>query len=238
MTPHVLILLHTETEEPGSITAFLDQQQARITTVKLFDAEPLPPDPCVFSLIVAMGGTMNVYETTAFSFLRNEPAFLRAAMTAHVPVLGVCLGAQLIARACDAPVIKSPQPEVGWFPITLTPAAAQEPAFAGIPSELTVLQWHEDMALLPDGAVLLASSPACPHQAFRVGSALALQFHVEMTHALLSQWTHDKKHLRHIAEDFPRFGVRLQPHATRIYENLWRDVTVHAAQAASELHAD
>lgn len=236
--PHVLILLHTATEEPGSITGFLDQQRARVTVVKLFDGVPLPADPCVFNCIIAMGGTMNVYESDAFPFLRDEPAFLHAAMRAHVPVLGVCLGAQLIARACGAPVVKSPQPEVGWYPITLTPAAAQEPAFAGIPAELTVLQWHEDMAMLPESAVLLASSPACPHQAFRVGSALALQFHVEMTQELLAQWTHDKPHLRHIATEFSHFGVRLQPHATRIYEHFWHAVTAHAAQAASVSRAE
>lgn len=224
MTPRVLVLLHTITEEPGSISDFLSHQRAHVTTAHLYAGDPLPSDPCAFDFIIAMGGTMNVYETDAFPFLRDEPTFLRAAMDAHIPVLGVCLGAQLIARACGKPVVKSPQPEIGWFPIRFTPAAADEPALNGLPSQLTVLQWHEDMAILPDGATLLASSPACPHQAFRIGSALALQFHVEMTHDLLNKWTNDKPDLRQIANDFSRYGVQLQPYATRIYENIWRDV--------------
>ncbi len=225
MTPCVLFLLHTESEEPGSLAAFVEQRGALPQYARLYAGDALPDDPRAYDWIVAMGGTMNVYEDERFPFLRAETAFLRTALAARVPVLGVCLGAQLIARACGARVVKSPQPEVGWFPITLTPAAAADPACDGLPPSLIVLQWHEDMAEVPAGAVLLASSPACPVQAFRIGSALALQFHVEMTHELLLKWTEDKPHLRHIADDHARYGADLDRHAAQLYARLWASIT-------------
>jgi len=230
MTPHVAVLLHTPTEKPGSLAAFLARQQARVTMLPLYDGAPVPDDPCRFDLLVVMGGTMNVDETERYPFLAAERRLVRDAMAARVPVLGICLGAQMIARACDTPVIKSPQAEVGWYSVQLTPAAAHEPACAGLPAEMTVLQWHEDMALLPDGAVLLATSAACPHQAFRLGTALALQFHVEMTQELLEEWTAGKPELRHIAADFARHGERLQAYAAHIYERVWNDVCIHARE--------
>ncbi|MCX7847163.1 MAG: type 1 glutamine amidotransferase [bacterium] len=227
MAPRVAVLLHTETEKPGSLADFLTAHGAEISYIALYAGHPLPPDPRAFDLIVVMGGTMNVYETAAFPFLRDEPDFIARAMAAHIPVLGICLGAQLIALACGVPVIKSPQPEVGWFSVTLTPDATHEPAFSGFPPSFTVLQWHEDMATLPAGAVLLATSQACPHQAYRIGSALALQFHIEMTHPLLQEWTADKPHLQGIADDFAQHGPTLLQLATRLYENLWSRLVTH-----------
>lgn len=222
MTPDVLFLLHTATEGPGTLAPFAVAQDARVRYAWLYAGAGLPADPRHYDLIVAMGGPMNVYEEDHYPFLREETAFLHTAIAANVPVLGVCLGAQLIAKACGARVVKAPRPEIGWFPITLCDAATHDPAFAGLPRECTVLHWHEDMALLPEDAVLLASSAACPHQAFRVGSALALQFHVEITHAMLADWTADKPALRHIADEHARFASALDSYAMRLYANLWQ----------------
>jgi GMP synthase-like glutamine amidotransferase len=228
MIANILFLIHTATEGPGTIAPYATTRGAQVHFAWLYAGAGLPADPRHYDLIVAMGGPMNVYEEDRHPFLREETAFLRAAIAANVPVLGVCLGAQLIAKACGARVVKASQPEIGWYPITLTAAAANDPAFAGLPRECTVLHWHEDMALLPEGAVLLASSVACPHQAFRVGAALAVQFHVEITHAMLADWTADKPALRHIADEHARFGPALDVYATHLYENLWRSFTFHA----------
>jgi len=227
MTPDVLFLLHTATEGPGTLAPFIAARGARAQYACLYAGAGLPADPRHYALIVAMGGPMNVDEEDRFPFLREETAFLRSAIAANVPVLGVCLGAQLIAKACGARVVKAPQPEIGWFPITLCDAAANDPAFAGLPRACTVLHWHEDMALLPAGAVLLASSAACPHQAFRVGSALALQFHVEITLAMLAAWTADKPALQHIAHDHARFASALDTYAIRLYANVWQSLHTH-----------
>ncbi|MCX7005194.1 MAG: type 1 glutamine amidotransferase [bacterium] len=223
----VLFLLHTATEGPGTIAPFVAARGARAHYACLYAGAGLPADPRHYDLIVAMGGPMNVDEEEHYPFLREETAFLRTAIAAKVPVLGVCLGAQLIAKACGARVAKAPRPEIGWYPITLCNAAANDPAFAGLPAECTVLHWHEDMALLPEGAVLLASSADCPHQAFRVGSALALQFHVEITLAMLAAWTADKPALQHIAADHTRHAPALDSYATRLYANLWQSFHTH-----------
>lgn len=222
MAPRVAFLLHTPTEKPGSLADFLTARGADARYFRLFDGDRVPRDPREFGLLVVMGGTMNVYQTDEFPFLAEEPALIARAIDAEVPVLGICLGAQLIARACGMPVVKSPQPEVGWYTVTLTPAASEEPLLKGLPPVLTVLQWHEDMAILPSDATLLATSAICPHQAFRVGSALGLQFHLEMTEPLLREWTSEKPQLQPIAEAFSQHGARLTQHAQHIYENLWQ----------------
>ncbi len=223
-TPDVLFLLHTPTEGPGTIAPFIAARGACVHDARLYAGAGVPADPRYFALIVAMGGPMNVDEEDRYPFLREETAFLRTAIAANVPVLGVCLGAQIIAKACGARVVKAPQPEIGWYPITLTATAVNDPIFAGLPRECIVLHWHEDMALLPDGAVLLASSAACPHQAFRIGSALALQFHVEITLAMLAAWTADKPARQHLATEHARHSSILARYTTTLYANLWQHI--------------
>ncbi len=225
MPANVLFLLHTATEGPGTIAPYAAARGAIAQYAYLYAGAGLPADPRHYDLIVAMGGPMNVNEQDRYPFLREETAFLRSAIAANVPVLGVCLGAQLIAKACGARVVKAPQPEIGWYPITHTAAAAGDPALAGLPREGIVLHWHEDMFLLPDGAVLLASSTACPHQAFRIGSALALQFHVEITHAMLVAWTADKPARQHVAAAYARHSSALAHYTTTLYANLWQRIS-------------
>jgi GMP synthase (glutamine-hydrolysing) len=138
-------------------------------------------------LVVILGGPIGVYEGDRYPFLRGELAAIRARLDAKRATLGVCLGAQTIAKALGAEVAPGPAKEIGWGSIALTEAGKRSvlAPFADVP----VLHWHGDNASLPPGAVNLASTPACPHQAFAVGETiLALQFHIEADPARIEQW--------------------------------------------------
>ena len=114
---------------------------------------------------------------------------IERAATAGKPVLGVCLGAQLVAKALGARVYRNPVKEIGWYPITWTEAAGHDALLTGLAGEETVFHWHGETFDLPAGAEWLASSVACRHQAFRVGdSAYGLQFHLEVTPEMISDW--------------------------------------------------
>jgi GMP synthase (glutamine-hydrolysing) len=131
---------------------------------------------------------MGAYEDHGHAWLAAEKRFLRDAVEQDVPVWGVCLGAQLLAASLGARVYPGPRPEVGVLPVELTEAAAADPVFGAAPGRMPTLQWHGDTFDLPDGATLLASSPAYRNQAFRVGRSYGLQFHLEVPAELAAQW--------------------------------------------------
>lgn len=214
-----LILMHAPTEGPGSLGEFLETRGVELVHVCLHAGDPVPADSRGLDAIVSMGGPMNVYEEDRYPFLRDETALLGEAVRAGVPVLGICLGAQLIAKACGARVTRSPEKEVGWGTVLLTEAARSEPLLRGLPATLEVMQWHEDMFEVPAGGVLLARSEACPHQAFRIGNALGLQFHAEATAPMLAEWFAGapgrEAILRHQAE----MGDILAARAERLFSN-------------------
>ncbi len=148
-----------------------------------------PPDWREFEGLIVMGGPMGAYEEDAHRWLRSEKALIREAAEAGHPVWGVCLGAQLLAAALGARVYPGEAgAEVGMLPVELTDEALADPVFAGAPSSFPTLQWHGDTFELPDGATLLASSPAYPNQAFSYRNAYALQFHLEVTPELAREW--------------------------------------------------
>jgi GMP synthase-like glutamine amidotransferase len=131
---------------------------------------------------------MGAYDEEAHPWLRAEKRLIREAAEAGLAVWGVCLGAQLLAAALGAEVRPGPRAEVGLLPVELTPAAAADPVFGDLPRTFTTLQWHSDTFELPEGATLLASSPAYRHQAFVRSRAYGLQFHLEVPPELASQW--------------------------------------------------
>lgn len=216
---NVIVTIHVASEGPGSLGTFLEAQGYTLETVKLYAGEPLPDDPTGCAAVISMGGPMNVYEDEKYPFLAEEARFIRAAIDRGIPVLGICLGAQMIARVCGAVVGKSPVKEVGWCSVSLTEAGTRDSFFAGLPAQLEVLQWHEDMFHIPDGGVLLASSADCPHQAFRYGSAYGLQFHVEVTRDMLADWFAGSPDLAAILNRYDEIRAALDSRAETIYRN-------------------
>lgn len=185
--PDVLVLQHIACEPPGIYEDVLRERGAAIHRVELDEGEPLPSRR--FDAIVVMGGPMGAYETAAYPWMTDELRVLRRAVEAGVPVFGACLGSQLLAACLGARVYRAPVPEVGVLPVQLTAAGRADPVMGGLPATFGTLQWHSDTFDLPDGATLLASSPAYEHQAYRVGDvAYAVQFHLEVTEAMALEW--------------------------------------------------
>jgi len=185
----VVVLQHIACEPPGVYEDVLLEREATIHRVELDAGEPLP-DWRDADAIVAMGGPMSANDEADLPWLRKEKAWMAAAVRAGTPFFGACLGVQLLAASLGGTVTAGPTPEVGLLPVFLTEAAEDDPVFAGLPDELLTLQWHGDTFTLPEGAVLLASSPAYPNQAFRWGTnAYGVQFHLELSRAMAEEWT-------------------------------------------------
>jgi GMP synthase (glutamine-hydrolysing) len=186
---NVLVLQHIACEPPGVYEDVLVDRGTTIHRVELDEGERLP-EWREFDAIVAMGGPMSVNDEDELPWLRAEKAVLAEAVRGGTPFFGACLGVQLLAASLGGEVAPGPAPEVGLLPVFLTDAAATDPVFADLPRELLTLQWHGDTFSLPDGAVLLASSPAYPNQAFRWGrSAYGVQFHLELSREMAEEWT-------------------------------------------------
>ena len=184
----VVVLQHIACEPPGEYETVLRERSATLHRVELDEGEPLP-DLGGFDAIVAMGGPMSVNDDAELPWLTAEKAAIGAAVRAGVPYFGACLGVQLLAASLGARVYAGPQPEVGVLPVTLTPDGAADPLFAGLPPSFPTLQWHGDTFDLPAGAILLASSPAFPNQAFRYGrAAYGIQFHMEVLPEMAREW--------------------------------------------------
>jgi GMP synthase (glutamine-hydrolysing) len=147
------------------------------------------PDPARdYDAVMVFGGSMHPDQDDRFAWLAREEEFLQEALVERVPTVGVCLGAQLVARASGAAVRPASEPEIGWLDVALTPAGAADPVLGVLPGTATVFQWHHYTFDLPPSAIELARSPVCT-QAFRLdGPAWAIQFHAEVTSAMLSAW--------------------------------------------------
>jgi GMP synthase-like glutamine amidotransferase len=183
----LLVLQHIACEPPAAFEDELRSRGLELLRVELDEGDALPHWR-EFPAIVVMGGPMGAYEEDEHPWLAAEKRLLREAVEADVPVWGVCLGAQLLASALGARAYPGERPEVGLLPVELTPAASSDPVFGDAPSSFPTLQWHGDTFDLPEGATLLASSPAYPNQAFRIGRSYALQFHIEVSLELATEW--------------------------------------------------
>jgi GMP synthase (glutamine-hydrolysing) len=183
----ILVLQHAGCEPPGAYEDELLARRLPFVRVLLDEGEQLP-DWRAYAGIVAMGGSMGADDEHEHSWLAPEKALIGEAVRAGVPYWGVCLGAQLLAASLGARVMRGPQPELGVLPVELTQDAARDPVFAGAPASFRTLQWHGETFELPAGAVQLARSPAYEQQAFVVGRAYALQFHLEVDSALAGEW--------------------------------------------------
>jgi GMP synthase (glutamine-hydrolysing) len=177
----VLILQHVRPEPPGNIAEVLEERSVSTDIVQIFRGDPVPESLEADGLVV-MGGPMGIGDLDNRPHLSKELTLIEEALRDDRPVLGVCLGSQLLAHVLGAEVQPGPEKEIGWDEVTLTDAAANDPLFRDVDESFTPFHWHGDVFALPDGAVSLARSAQTEHQAFRYGErAYGLLFHLEVT---------------------------------------------------------
>ncbi|MBM3860355.1 MAG: type 1 glutamine amidotransferase [Verrucomicrobia bacterium] len=189
MSAHSLIVLqHAACETPGIIADAL--KGCKLQTIRSYDGEPVPKELGRAAGLIVMGGPQSVYEKDKFPYLLDELHLIENALHNSKPVLGVCLGSQLLASVLGAPVTKGKQKEIGWHEVTLDFEARRDALFNHLPHAFMALHWHGDVFELPRSAVLLASSALTPHQAFRHGfHAYGLLFHMEMSRKQIAEMT-------------------------------------------------
>jgi len=184
-------LQHVPFEGTGSIAAWLSERNAQVTRTSFFESAELP-ELKGLDLIIAMGGPMSVNDEDTLPWMKAEKQFIRDAIRLNVPVLGICLGAQLIANAIGSRVYGNSEKEIGWFEIESTPSGKHVFRF---PPKATVFHWHGETFDLPPGSVRLARSAACANQAFQMGDrVIGLQFHLEMTPESIDSIIHNCRH--------------------------------------------
>jgi len=185
---NALIVKHIDIEGPGLIEYCLGQEKIPYQILNLEMGAQLRRVNDLSHLVI-LGGPMNVYEEERYPFLRDEDLFIKEAIQRGKAILGICLGAQLIAKALGAKVFKAPVKEIGWYDVSLTKTGSQDPLFSGLPRTFPVFQWHEDTFEIPNRGKLIATSSPISHQAFRYGERVyGLQFHVEVTQEMIHEW--------------------------------------------------
>jgi GMP synthase (glutamine-hydrolysing) len=185
----VYVFQHVACEDLGSFAEILAARGLCPKYVRLFAGEQLPGDCSAAAALVFLGGPMSVNEETRLPYLASEKALIRRALDDGTPLLGVCLGAQLLAAAAGSRVFPGARPEIGWAPVSLTMEGGNDPVLAGVADLESVFHWHGETFDLPPGAVRLAFSALTMNQAFRVGRcAYGFQFHMEVTPTMIETW--------------------------------------------------
>jgi len=171
-------LQHVPFEDLANIEHWAESRSHRITSTRLFEDQPLPGQQ-EFDWLIVMGGPMNIYEHEKYPWLVREKEFIGRSIRNGKIVLGICLGAQQMADSMGGKVRKNPHREIGWHKVRLTSAAGGSRIFSVLPPEFTAFHWHGDTFTIPPGALQVAESDACQNQAFEMGKAVGLQFHLE-----------------------------------------------------------
>lgn len=187
----LLVFQHVPHEILGILDPLLRSAGFRIRYVNFGRQPDAQPDVSRYAGLIVLGGPMNCDQVQRHRHLATEIEAIRAAVSEGKPVLGICLGAQLLARALGARVNRHHEREIGWYDVSPTSAAASDPLFEHFAGRERVFQWHGDTFDLPEGAVHLAESQGCANQAFRYGeTAYGLQFHLEVDEPMIRRWVH------------------------------------------------
>ena len=225
-------LQHVPFEGPGTIRGWATDRGHDLARTHLYDGESLP-DLDTFDWLVVMGGPMSVHDTDEYPWLAVEKDLIRAAVDDDKIVVGICLGAQLVAEALGGRVYEDDTPEIGWFPVQATRNAAESPLFADLGEEYDVFHWHGDTFDLPEGAMRMAWTDACANQAFVYDNrVVGLQFHLESSPATVDeiiansgdlpdgQLVQDAETMRATVEKTDSLEQRLR----KLFDNLQRQV--------------
>ena len=157
--------------------------------IRMHNNDNAPQTLADYSALIILGGPMNVYEIEQHPFLVDEERLIHEAINKNIPTLGLCLGAQLIAKTAGVTVFAGRKKEIGWYPVSLTNEGLNDPLLAGFENYLTVFQWHGDTFDIPSGAKRLAESELFPNQAFKISEMIiGLQFHLEVTEQAVYKW--------------------------------------------------
>jgi len=225
----ILIIKHIDIEGPGTLGEFLKSRGEPFQTIELGRGEPLPSILSIYKAVVVLGGPMNVDEEDRFPFLKPENDLIRKVLKEGIPFLGICLGAQLLAKAAGAKVVKSPVKEIGWYQVQICEVGKRDSLFEGFREKVPVFHWHGDMFQIPTNGTLLATNPNCPHQALKVGkNAYGLQFHVEITDTSIKEWCEEycandldgrKEHAKTMMDDYWKHKQSFETQAQQLYRN-------------------
>ena len=213
-------MLHIIQSDPG-VTAgvlaeLLDEWRIGYRIVRPDLGESLPARSVA---VIVLGGEMGVHDEAQHPFLVPLKAFLRQALQVGTPLLGSCLGGQLLADAAGGTVTANRCGEKGLVEIALSATGAADPLFAGIAAPLRVFHWHNDSFSIPPGAQQLASSPTCPGQAFRIGRAWGLQFHPEVDLAIVTRWSRRTPAAAHLPGEFVGYAAAHRAMARQLLGN-------------------
>ena len=185
--PRITCFQHIDCEGPGSLLDILKSVRVEVQILKPFQGDSVPEH--LGDGLIVLGGPMGVYEEKKFPWMTAELNAIRQALAESLPVLGVCLGSQMLAHAAGAQVFRGALPEVGWYPIKLTPQGHLDSLILGLPSEFNAFHWHGDTFTLPPGASRLAGSDYYPNQIFKLGrNGYGFQCHLEVTEEMVNSW--------------------------------------------------
>ncbi len=224
----VLAIRHVAFEDLGSLSGVLNLRGATVRYLEAGIDDLTRVDACEPDLLVVLGGPIGAYEDAVYPFITDEIRLLERRLAADRPTLGICLGAQMMARALGARVYPGPAKEIGWSPLTLTEAGQASPIAHLAGDNTSMLHWHGDTFDLPAGATLLASTDLCRHQAFSWGrAALGFQCHPEARAADLERWfighaceiAGARLSVPRLREDTKRFGPALASQGAKCFSD-------------------
>ena len=198
----IWVLQHHPAENLGTIAEALEEAALAWQYVRVFDGHPIPDAMKGAGGLIVLGGPQTVYQLDRYPYLRDEMRLIESALEEHKPILGVCLGSQLLAATLGAQVRRGERREIGWHPVRLADSARDDRLLRGLPGEFVAAHWHSDVFDLPADAIKLASSEATEVQAYRYrDNAWGFLFHAEMTAEIL------RKLVDEFAEGLSRVGI-------------------------------
>lgn len=226
----VLICKNIKTEGPGTIEDYLIKDKIPYSIIELASGEKIP-NPGNFNTLIMMGGPMSVNEDEIYPYIKEEEKLVRDFIAEGKKILGVCLGAQIMAKSLGAKVYKGPQKEIGWYYIDLTEEGTKDPLMKNLAfhpqgrdfqRKFNVFHWHGETFDIPEGAVSLASSALYPNQAFRHGyNAYAFQFHIEVRKEMILEWLKNEPNFQQIERETETFFEEYRGRAENFYKGFF-----------------